>query len=339
MTYLESLNKSLKQLMKSSEDVYLLGEDVVDPYGGAFKVTKGLSTLYPQRVIATPISEAALVGVGTGLAMKGLRPVVEIMFGDFIALCADQIVNGATKFSWMYGDRFDVPLTIRTPMGGRRGYGATHSQTMETLFMGVPGINIIGPSIYHDAGQLLFDVVKNTKCPTLFVENKSLYPQLLKTPDSKMKIGDLFYSEISDENDLCPTISLKFDETETPEVTLIAYGGMASIVVEAAINMFYEEEVFAEILIPSAIKPFPIDAILKSVGKSKRAIIVEESVKTGGWGAELSSQIYDNLFGRLECSVVRIGAEDMPIPSSALLEKEVLPQTSDIEKGILGITR
>ena len=154
MTYLESLNKSLKRLMRDSEDVYLLGEDIVDPYGGAFKVTKGLSTLYPKKVISTPISEAAMAGVGTGLAMKGLRPIVEIMFGDFIALCADQIVNGATKFSWMYGDKFDVPLTIRTPMGGGRGYGATHSQTLETLFMGVPGINIIGPSIYHDAGQL-----------------------------------------------------------------------------------------------------------------------------------------------------------------------------------------
>jgi pyruvate/2-oxoglutarate/acetoin dehydrogenase E1 component len=188
MTYLESLNKSLKRLMRDSEDVYLLGEDIVDPYGGAFKVTKGLSTLYPKRVISTPISEAAMAGVGTGLAMKGLRPIVEIMFGDFIALCTDQIVNGATKFSWMYGDKFDVPLTIRTPMGGGRGYGATHSQTLETLFMGVPGINIIGPSIYHDAGQLLIDVVKNSKCPTLFVENKTLYPQLLQAPDSKMKI-------------------------------------------------------------------------------------------------------------------------------------------------------
>lgn len=339
MTYLESLNKSLKRLMRDSEDVCLLGEDIVDPYGGAFKVTKGLSTLYPGRVISTPISEAAMSGLGIGLAMKGMRPVVEIMFGDFIALCADQIVNGAAKFGWMYGEQFDVPLTIRTPMGGRRGYGATHSQTLETLFMGVPGINIVAPSIFHDAGQLLFDVVRNIKCPTLFIENKTLYPQLLKTPDSKVRIGDLFYSEIREKNDLSPTISLKFDKTETPEITLIAYGGMASLAVEAAISTFFEEEVLSEVLIPSAIKPFPIDTILNSIGKSRKAIIVEESVKTGGWGAELSCQINESLFGRLECSVVRIGAKDMPIPSSALLEKQVLPQVADIEKEILEIVR
>ncbi len=339
MTYLESLNKSLKRLMEDSEDVYLFGEDVVDPYGGAFKVTKGLSTLYPGRVISTPISEAAIVGIGAGMAMKGLRPIVEIMFGDFIALCTDQIVNGASKFGWMYGDRFEVPVIIRTPMGGRRGYGATHSQTLETLFMGVPGINIIGPSIYHDVGQLLFDVVKGAKCPTLFIENKSLYPQLLKSPDSKMKTDDLFYSEICEEGDLCPTISLKFDKTETPDVTLIAYGGMASMAVEAATNVFYEEEILSEVLIPSSIKPLPINTIMEAVGKSKRAIIVEESVKEGGWGAELSSQIYENLFDLLKCSVVRVGAENLPIPSSAKLEQEVLPQTGDIEKGILGISR
>lgn len=205
--------------------------------------------------------------------------------------------------------------------------------------MGVPGIHIIGSSAYHDVGQLLYDVVKNSKCPTLFVENKTLYPQVLKVPDSKMRIGDLFFSEINGEKELSPTISLKFDQNETPAVTLIAYGGMASIAVEAAINTFYEEEIFSEILIPSAIKPFPIDTIINSIRKSKKAIIVEESVKEGGWGSELSCQIYEGLFENLECAISRVGAAAVPIPSSSLLEKQVLPQISDIEKEILEITK
>ena len=129
MRYVESINKSLHRLMKDDEKVLVLGEDIIDPYGGAFKVTKGLSTAFPSRVINTPISEASITGFATGLAIKGYKPILEIMFGDFITLCTDQIVNGASKFRWMYGEQFSVPLIIRTPMGGRRGYGSTHSQT------------------------------------------------------------------------------------------------------------------------------------------------------------------------------------------------------------------
>ena len=137
MLYVESLNESLHKLMKEDESVYIIGEDIVDPYGGAFKVTKGLSSKYSNRVLSSPISEAAILGVGTGLAIQGFKPIVEIMFGDFITLCTDQIVNGAAKFGWMYGDNFSVPLVVRTPMGGNRGYGATHSQTIENIFLSV----------------------------------------------------------------------------------------------------------------------------------------------------------------------------------------------------------
>ena len=150
MRYVESLNNSLHKLMDQNDKIIVLGEDIIDPYGGAFKVTKGLSTKFPDRVIATPISEASITGFSTGLAIAGFNPILEIMFGDFITLCTDQIINGSSKFHWMYGSKFDVPLVIRTPMGGRRGYGPTHSQTLESIFLGVPGIEIISPSKFHN---------------------------------------------------------------------------------------------------------------------------------------------------------------------------------------------
>ena len=142
---LKSLNSALHQAFADNEKVYLLGEDILDPYGGAFKVTRGLSTNFPDRVLTTPISEAGIVGVAAGMALRGLRPVVEIMFGDFITLIADQLINHIAKFRWMYNDQVSLPMVVRTPMGGRRGYGPTHSQTLEKLFLGVPGLRVIAP--------------------------------------------------------------------------------------------------------------------------------------------------------------------------------------------------
>ena len=132
--------------MTADERVILMGEDILDPYGGAFKVTRGLSSAFPDRVLAAPISEAGMVGAAAGMALRGLRPGVEIMFGDFLTLAADQLINHIAKFRWMYNDQVRVPLVVRTPMGGRRGYGPTHSQTLEKLFLGIPGLTVLAPS-------------------------------------------------------------------------------------------------------------------------------------------------------------------------------------------------
>src|SRR5512136_2157509 len=145
-TVLESLNNGLHQAFSMEPNVYLLGEDILDPYGGAFKVTRGLSSRFPDRVLTTPISEAAIIGVASGMALRGLRPVAEIMFGDFLTLCADQLVNHASKFRWMYNDNVHVPMVVRAPMGGRRGYGPTHSQSLEKMFLGVPGMKVVAPN-------------------------------------------------------------------------------------------------------------------------------------------------------------------------------------------------
>lgn len=337
MRYVESLNDALHTLMKEDETVLVLGQDIVDPYGGAFKVTKGLSTNFPGRVMATPISEAGITGFATGLAMNGFKPVLEIMFGDFISLCADQIINGASKYHWMYGEQFKVPLVIRTPMGGYAGFGPTHSQSLESLFLGVPGINIVAPSSYHNPGELLRAAILEMGLPTLFIENKVLYPEQLKTVDKTGRIGNFFFERINNSNKSCSTVSLKVEKEEKADITLISYGGVTLLAIEAALNLFIEEEIKVEILIPSIIKPIPIRDFLESVKESGRVVIVEEGVRTGGYGAEVASEISERVFDYLEKPIFRVGAKDFPIPSSKELERSFLPNQSDIESAIKGL--
>ena len=183
------INSALTEAFESRDDVYLLGEDVLDPYGGAFKVTQGLSTKLPERVITTPVSEGAISGVAAGMALRGWRPILEIMFGDFIALGFDQTVNGIAKFRAMFDDQVRVPLVVRTPMGGRRGYGPTHSQTLEKVLLGVPGIKVVAPSECHDIGALLHAAIADDD-PVFFIENKLMYGRPNRRPDGE-RLGDL----------------------------------------------------------------------------------------------------------------------------------------------------
>ena len=213
-TCLQSLNAALRWLLENESRVYLWGEDLLDPYGGAFKVTAGLQADYPDRVRTTPISEAALVGMGNGMALRGFHPSVEIMFGDFITLAADQIVNYAAKFRAMYAGQAANPLVIRAPMGGGRGYGPTHSQTLEKIFFGIPGLRIVAPSLYHDPGELLKTAVLESQDPVLFVEHKLLYAREILPAGETMPGRDGF-----------PTRVLRNYASGEPDATLIAYGG------------------------------------------------------------------------------------------------------------------
>jgi len=310
MRYIESINQALSDLL-ADERVYLLGEDITDPYGGAFKATKGLSTAYPDRVISTPISEAAIVGMATGMAMRGLRPIVEIMFGDFITLCADQIINGAAKFKYMYNDQVSVPLVIRTPMGGGRGYGPTHSQTIESMFFNVPGIKIIAPSLYHDPGMLLRLAVGDPS-PTIFIENKTLYPKKLVTEGGNL----LFYDG-------------RLSYSRSPaDVTIITYGGITSTCVDVALDLLLNDEINVEIIAPFLIKPICFD----DMPTSQRVVTVEETNTHCGWGSEVIADLYERGFtGKAK----RVGAAPSPIPASIKSEKEVLPQDYIIKKAIL----
>ncbi|MFH0909125.1 MAG: transketolase C-terminal domain-containing protein [bacterium] len=334
MRYVESLNRSLHALLERDERVLFIGEDILDPYGGAFKVSKGLSTRFPDRVITTPISEAGIVGFGSGLALRGFRPIVEIMFGDFIALCADQIINGATKFSWMYNDQVRVPLVIRTPMGGRRGYGPTHSQSLERLFFGVTGLTVVAPSHMHMPGVCLEHAVADDRGPVLFIENKKLYPSHVLDDGASMH-EDFSVRCIRNCNAKFPTMALTLAPSSDPDVLLLAYGGMASYAIDAAHTALMEHEVVVEVLLPSLVKPLPVEDFLPSVEKCGRVVVCEEAPKASGWGAEVSACLTEALFDRLHRPVARVCSTDTPIPSSMPLEENVLPQTADLVEAIL----
>ncbi len=339
-TVLESLNTALHRAMKLDERVVLLGEDILDPYGGAFKVTRGLSTSFPDRVLASPISEAGLVGVAAGMAMRGLRPVVEIMFGDFVTLAADQLINHIAKFRWMYNEQVHVPLVIRAPMGGRRGYGPTHSQTIEKLFFGVPGLKVIAPCAIQitgqsDAGKLLLNAVKDDD-PVLFVENKLLYLSRLQTQETLPDFEIVIYPPHSDHQHspaaiAYPTFQLNFQGAPPPDLTIAAYGYMAELAREAALRLAYEYEIFSEVIIPTQLAPFDLalPGIRASIKRTQRLLIAEEGTLSLGWGAEILARIAEETDYPLKAAR-RVAALDFPVPASSVLEETVLPGVEDI---------
>lgn len=330
-TYLSSLNLALAELLEKDPSVYIMGEDILDPYGGAFKVTKGLSTRFPGKLLTTPISEGAIIGIAAGMSMRGLHPIVEIMFGDFLTLCCDQIVNHISKFRWMYNNQVQVPLVIRTPMGGYRGYGPSHSQSLEKMFLGIPGLKIVAPSHFHNPGDLLKTATLVDEAPVLFIENKLLYPRELVT--AKEGYVDDFVLRLLDK--MYPTVMLSTNNFESPDVTVLTYGGMLPMVVEAATELLINHEIFLEIIVPACIKPFEIQDVIISAEKSRRVIIVEEGTLSNGWGAEVSSQIYSHLLNRLKCPIQRIAALNFPIANTKSLESKILPSREDIVRAVL----
>lgn len=330
-TVLEALNRGLHQAFAEDTRVYLIGEDLLDPYGGAFKVSKNLSSKYPDRVWTSPVSEAAIVGIGAGMALRGLHPVVEIMFGDFSALAADQIINSLSKFAGMYNGQVKVPLVIRTPMGGRRGYGPTHSQTLEKLYIGVPGLRTLAANTYSDPGDLLRKAILEDAGPVFFVENKLLYVKSILEPD---QLKEFDVSEVQADGSYAPIHLLKVNGAPPPKITLTAYGYMAELAREAMLKLAFEHEVFCELVIPSQLSPFEPDGRLEatlaqSLQRSKRLLAIEEGTYTLGWGAEVLARAAQALPGQLKAAR-RLAAADKPIPASAPLEEAALPSVADI---------
>ncbi len=324
-TVVKSLNRAMHELLEDPRVVFL-GEDILDPYGGAFKVAKGLSTQFPERVITTPIAEAGFVGIAAGMAMRGMRPIVEIMFGDFLMLTADQILNHIAKYRWMYNDQVEVPIVIRAAMGGRRGYGPTHSQSVEKHFLGMPGIVILAPSPFHDPGSLLKTATLDDSRPVLFIENKLMYSRALKN-EADGNCGDFSIRKTDSEY---TTVSLSYDTFQSADVTIVAYGGMAELAVEAAEMLMIEEEIFAEVIIPSSIKPLDYDPIIASLERSQKLVVCEEASKAAGWGSEVISRITKDHFGLLKSAPQHVGALEFPIANTVTLEEKILPQVKDI---------
>ncbi len=325
MTYVESLRGALGRLLEGDPSVFLMGEDMVDPYGGAFAVTRGLSTRFPDRVISTPISEAGIVAWGTGAALMGARPIVEIMFGDFLSLAADQLLNHAAKYGFVTGGEASVPLVVRTPMGGGRGYGPTHSQSIEKLFLGVPGLTVVAPSHLLDAGVLLERAAQEAKGPVLFIEHKKLYPATLARVDEG-RIGPFF---VRGNSDRFPTLHLSLAQFDAPDLAIICYGGMAPLAMEVAEALMMRHELAADLIVPSQLAPLPVEAILGFVGGTPWVATIEEGTRTAGWGAEVVAALAERSPG-MPRTFQRFAAADSPIPAAGTLEAKVLPDAESI---------
>ena len=321
----QSLNAALRHLLETEPRVLVLGEDLHDPYGGAFKVTQGLSTKFPGRVISTPISEAGVAGASIGLSLDGFLPVMEVMFADFLSLCMDQIYNHAVKFPGMFRD-VAVPLVIRTPCGGRRGYGPTHSQSPEHLFTGVPGLTVVYGSHRHDVAALLIDAVLRWPYPVLFLEHKLLYGEKVDSAD---------YHRLPAEGDVAAELfpTLRRGATD-PDVTLVSYGGMLPIAEAAAQHLAEVEELEVEIVAPSLLSPLPKASLIRHLATRERVVVVEESHHDFGVGAEIAASMLEAGFtGKL----LRIGTPPVPIASARSLERSIIPDEARLIEQVLDL--
>lgn len=329
ITYLQDLQQGLRRLFEENCKAILLGEDILHPYGGAFKVSSDLSLRYPERVLTTPISEAAIVGVGAGLALRGYLPIVEIMFGDFLTLCADQIVNHATKFPAMF-PKSSCPLIIRTPMGGGRGYGPTHSQSLEKMFLGIPGLKIIAPSHFHQPGKLLRDVAAIEQGTTLFIENKMLYSLPLLWGTSK-----LIQENVIDECGYDVTCIRNYINGE-PDVCLISYGGVSQFLPDI-LEALAADEIRVQCVLPACIDPPPLQILAKYASLSEHVVIADEGYGDFGWADGIAAKLYPLIWRSLSAPIITVTSNRSVIPTSWQLEAETLISAKKIEDSILKV--
>jgi len=297
-TVRQALNAALRHLLASSERTLLIGEDLHDPYGGAFKVTEGLSSAFPGRVISTPISEAGIAGASIGLALDGFRPIMEVMFADFLTLCMDQIYNHAVKFPGVFHDSA-VPLVIRAPSGGRRGYGPTHSQSPEHLFTSVPGLTVVFGSHRHDAGQLLMDATLQWPYPVLFLEHKLLYAER----QDRGAYRELAARQGDVAAHLFPTLVRGDMEGD---LTIVTYGGMLPVAESVARRLESEEELAVDLVVPSLLAPLPKNTLIDHLLSRERVAVFEESHNDFGVGAEIGANSF--VSARRRCLLPRPAA-------------------------------
>jgi 2-oxoisovalerate dehydrogenase E1 component len=316
------LNLFFDNILSSDENALFIGEDVLSPYGGAFKVAKDLSLKYPDKVISTPLSEAAITGLSNGLALGGFRPYLEIMFGDFLTLTMDQIINHASKFHHMYNKQINCPIIIRTPMGGGRGYGPTHSQTLDKFLVGIDNFSVIALNSFIDP-KLIYESIHNNEIhPVLVIENKLDYGRFV----GAQKLD--FYN-IKRSLDLYPIV-LCSPISDSPSITIVTYGGISSNVLEALHNIFQLTGLIPELIILSKISPLDISPIIESVKITRRIMTIEEGSKEFGVGAEIITQTVESLGSKVILSK-RIAAKPVPIPSARSTEDWVLPNNRLIE--------
>lgn len=311
--FIQQYNDFYGDYLRDNEQAWFIGEDIGDPYGGAFKVSKGLQTRFPDRVITTPISEAAITGVGIGLAITGNRPLIEIMFGDFVTLTVDQIVNNAAKIFHMYNQNLSCPVVVRTPMGGRRGYGPTHSQSLERLFLGIDNCLVLSPNSLTEVRRQLSGI-RHVKTPTIVFENKVDYTM------RPFQVPECFVVEIDDAE--FPTIVVRPEQVE-PTLTLVSYGGMARLIGDNLLQIFEETDLIPELIVPTALHPIDLSSILRSAERTGFVVAIEEGPSFGSLGAEVLAQLAEQSSRHVRAG--RISARPVPVPSVPDLEDIALP--------------
>ncbi|HYM15645.1 MAG TPA: alpha-ketoacid dehydrogenase subunit beta [Dehalococcoidia bacterium] len=312
ITYREALRQTLRYQLQNDERVFLMGEDI-GAYGGSYAVTKGfLEEFGERRVKDTPIAESVVVGAGIGAAMAGLRPMVELMTINFSLLAIDQIVNNASKLFYMSNGQINVPLVIRMAGGAGSQLGAQHSHSLESWYAHVPGLKVVVPATPYDAKGLLMTAFEDDN-PVIFIEHTALYTQKGEVPDETYSIP-FGQAEVAREGD---------------DVTLIAYSGSVRQASGAA-DQLAAEGIACDVLNLRTLRPLDTAAILTSVRKTNRAIVIEDDWEFGGFGGEIAAIIQEHAFDDLDGPVLRCSGADVPMPYAGALEQAALPQEADI---------
>ena len=317
ITYRDALREALREEMLRDKTVFVLGEDVGRYWQGAFKVTKGLAEEFgDERVRDTPISESAIIGVAAGAAITGMRPIAEIMFGDLSALAMDQIANQVAKLRYMFGGQTKVPVVIRMPFGAGVNIAAHHSQSLEAWFMHVPGLKIVMPSFPYDAKGLLKTAIRDDS-PVMFFEHKLLYSIEGPVPKEEYTIP----------------FGVADVKREGKDVTIVATLYMVHKALAAA-KMLSKEGIDVEVVDPRTLVPLDKQAIVNSVKKTGRIVIVTEDCKTAGVSAEIAAMVAEEALDYLDAPIKRVAEPDTPIPFSPPLEQFVIPNEKSIIKAV-----
>ena len=311
ITTVQFIRNALDRALDEDPRVFIMGEDIA-AYGGSFGVTRGLVDKYgPERIRNTPISEPAFTGMAIGAAVAGSRPIVEIMFMDFATLCVDQLVNMAAKLHYVYGQ--SCPLVLRTAMGAGRSYGATHSQCLERLFTGIPGLKVVAGSNGPDCAGLLLGALADPN-PVIVLEHKLLYPVRFEEPQEPIA-------------PIAPGTARM--TRQGTDVTIVAWSYMAHLALQAAAGLA-EEEIEAEVVDVRSLAPLDTATLVASAKKTGRMLVVEEGPLTGGVAAEIATRINEGAFGALAAPVRRLAMPDVPVPSARELERVVMPDAAAI---------
>jgi pyruvate dehydrogenase E1 component beta subunit len=316
ITFAEALNEALDQMMAKDEKVIVMGEDV-GVYGGVFGVTKGLIEKYgPERVRDTPIAESGFIGAGIGAAVVGYRPVVELMFIDFLGVAFDQIYNQAAKMRYMFGGRAKIPLVLRTVAGAGFSAAAQHSQSLHSIFVHVPGLKVVMPSTPYDAKGLLISSIKDDD-PVIFIEHKGLYGIKGPVPKDEYEVP----------------LGVADVKRKGKDVTIVATAAMVHKSLRVA-EKLAKEGVDIEVVDPRSLKPLDLDTILGSIKKTGRLVVVDEGYPRCGFATDIAAIAASMAFRDLKAPVKLVTPPDTPVPFSPALEPEWIPSENDIEKAV-----